>query len=234
MGRPPIGKRAMTAAERQQRRRKRLAKENSKTELGKLKRARREQELAGKIERAAKTLGNSLHGIVLADPPWSRKTWSEAGKSRDPANHYPTPGEAYLSQLKIPAARDCILFMWSTGEHLAQAMRLIEAWGFTYKSQMVWKKPNISTGHWVRTKHELVLIAAKGSPVAPAPGTQANSVFEAPTTGEHSEKPPFVHEMIERLWPNTTKLEMFARAARPGWTVWGAEAPQDTDSDIAA
>ena len=60
-------------------------------------------------------------------------------------------------------------------------MRLIEAWGFTYKSGAVWVKPKISTGYWFRTQHEMLLVATKGSPVAPAPGTQMSSVFEAPS-----------------------------------------------------
>ena len=63
--------------------------------------------------------------------------------------------EDQLRRLQIPAADDCILFLWTTGEHLGQAMRLIEAWGFTFASQMVWMKPKISTGHWVRTQHEM-------------------------------------------------------------------------------
>jgi N6-adenosine-specific RNA methylase IME4 len=201
-------------------------KVSAKTENGKQKRSGRERSVAAKIEQAAASTDTSVYGIILTDPPWSRETWSEAGKSRDPANHYPTQGEEYLSKLPIPAAPDCILFMWSTQEHLAQAMRLIVAWGFTYKSGAVWVKPKMSTGYWFRTQHELVLVATKGSPVAPAPGTQISSVFEAPV-GRHSEKPPIVHEMIERLWPTTDKLEMFARAARPGWARWGAEAPED-------
>ena len=208
-------------------------KVSAKTELGKIKRSRRERDLAEKIGLAAETIDEALYGIILTDPPWSRETWSEAGKSRDPSNHYATQSEEYLANMPMPAADDCILFMWSTQEHLDQAMRLIEAWGFIYKSGAVWVKPKISTGYWFRTQHELLLVATKGNPVAPAPGTQISSVFEA-DVGRHSEKPPIIHEMIERLWPTTDKLEMFARRARPGWALLGAEAPEDPANDDEA
>ncbi len=199
------------------------AKVDAKTRAKQIRRESREKQLGEKIADAAATLGQRRYGVIMADPPWARTTWSEAGKSRDPANHYPTMGEHKIVMLPPPAAADCVLFLWTTGEHHAQAMRLIEAWGFAYKSQIIWRKPKISTGYWVRTRHETLLIATKGSPVAPAPGEQPESVVDA-DVGEHSEKPDVFDELVERLWPNTPKLEMYARRARPGWDVWGAEA----------
>ena len=84
-------------------------------------------------------------------------------------------------------------------------MRLVGAWGFRFKSCGVWRKPKLGTGYWWRSNGDFILVATRGEPVAPAPGTQ----------------------MIERLWPDTPKVEMFARAARDGWDVWGAGAPRD-------
>ena len=72
--------------------------------------------------------------------------------------------------------------------------------------------------------HELLLVGTRGDVPAPALGMQVSSVIEAPR-GRHSEKPAIFAEHIERLYPNTPKLEMFARKARPGWDVWGNEAP---------
>jgi N6-adenosine-specific RNA methylase IME4 len=105
---------------------------------------------------------------------------------------------------------------------LANAMALISAWGFTYKSLHGWPKPGQGTGHWNRENLELLMVATKGQPVAPAPGQQLPAWIEAPR-GKHSEKPDIFAEMIERLWPSTPKLEMFARRRRDGWDSWGNE-----------
>jgi N6-adenosine-specific RNA methylase IME4 len=106
---------------------------------------------------------------------------------------------------------------------LLEALRVMEAWGFTYRSHIAWVKDRIGTGYWVRNRHELLLIGTRGDVPAPAPGDQPESFFEAPR-GQHSEKPAAVYEMIERLFPNVPKLEMFARDRREGWEVWGVEA----------
>jgi N6-adenosine-specific RNA methylase IME4 len=86
-------------------------------------------------------------------------------------------------------------------------------------------KDRIGLGHWFRFNHELVLVGSRGNIPAPAPGTQWNSVFDADRRG-HSVKPDALHEMIEALFPSLPKLEMNARAARAGWDIWGAEAPE--------
>jgi N6-adenosine-specific RNA methylase IME4 len=88
-------------------------------------------------------------------------------------------------------------------------------------------KDRIGTGYWVRNKHELLLIGTRGQIPAPAPGTQWPSAVEAPI-GKHSEKPVF-HELIESYFPTRPKIEHHARGAvaRPGWEVWGLEAPID-------
>jgi N6-adenosine-specific RNA methylase IME4 len=97
--------------------------------------------------------------------------------------------------------------------------------GFTYKSAWFWKKDHEGTGHWSQNTVEILLIGTRGDVPAPTPGEQPDQMIEAPR-GRHSEKPAVFYEIIERLFPNTPKLEMFARSARPGWDVWGAEAPE--------
>jgi N6-adenosine-specific RNA methylase IME4 len=88
---------------------------------------------------------------------------------------------------------------------------------------MVWMKDKLGLGHWARNQHEPLLIGSRGTIPAPAPGDQLPSVLFAPR-GKHSEKPAEFAAMIERLYPLTPKLEMFARGPRPGWDVWGNEA----------
>jgi N6-adenosine-specific RNA methylase IME4 len=131
-----------------------------------------------------------------------------------------------IKAMKVPAADDCVLFLWSTVPHLALAFEVIAAWGFTYKSLIVWIKDRPATGYWARNLVELLLIASRGSVPAPAPGEQPPQVLEAlieAAKREHSRKRDEAYEIIEKLFPTTPKLEMFARKARPGWASHGNE-----------
>jgi len=112
--------------------------------------------------------------------------------------------------------------MWATAPMLPQALEVMRARGFEYRSQCVWVKDKAGTGYWFRNQHEPLLVGTKGNVPAPAPGTQYSSVIHAPV-GRHSEKPACFAEMIEELFPNTPALEMFAREPRLGWDVWGNE-----------
>jgi N6-adenosine-specific RNA methylase IME4 len=195
-------------------------------------RAQREQELGAKIAAASVQIDGMIaagqrFGVILADPEWQFETYGEGGMDRSADNHYPTtPVDQIMARpVRDLAADDAALFLWATAPMLPEALAVMAAWGFTYKSHLVWLKDRMGTGYWFRNRHELLLVGTRGRFVAPAPGTQWSSALAFPV-GEHSEKPPFAHEMIEALWPSLPKLEMNARAARPGWTVWGAEAPE--------
>jgi N6-adenosine-specific RNA methylase IME4 len=107
---------------------------------------------------------------------------------------------------------------------LPQALELMAHWGFEYKSHFAWVKDRIGTGYWNRNMHELLLIGTRGGIPAPAPGTQWDSVIEAPV-GVHSEKPEEAYELIEDLFPKLPKIEMYARGKRAGFDRWGSESP---------
>ena len=103
-------------------------------------------------------------------------------------------------------------------------MKVIEAWGFTYRTNMVWVKDKIGMGYHVRNKHELLLIAKRGELAVPNVADRPDSVVEAPR-GKHSEKPEVFYEIIERMYPDYPRLELFLRGeAREGWHGWGNEA----------
>ena len=121
------------------------------------------------------------------------------------------------------AAEDAILFLWSTSPMLYKAMKVIDAWGFAYKTCMVWVKDKIGMGHFVRQRHELLLLATRGRIPTPATTTRNDSVVEAPR-GKHSEKPEVFRELIEKMYPGVPKIELFARVAPDGWDTWGKEA----------
>lgn len=190
-----------------------------RAELKRRKRAAKERAL-GDEQRA---LPDRLYGVIYADPPWRFEPYSrDTGLDRAADNHYPTMDVAAICALSVPAADDCVLFLWATVPMLPEALQVLDAWGFTYRSHFVWLKDRAGTGYWNRNQHEVLLVGTRGDVPAPAPGQQYPSVIEA-AAREHSTKPPHFAEMIEELFPSLPALELFARAPRLGWEVWGNE-----------
>lgn len=187
------------------------------------KRAARERDLAAK--QAA--LPSKKYGVVYADPEWQFDVYSrDSGMDRAADNHYPTSTTEAICARPVGdiAADDCVLFLWATVPMLPDALQVMSAWGFTYKSHCIWAKDRIGTGYWFRNQHELLLVGTKGNIPAPAMGTQIPSLLDAPVR-KHSQKPAEAYEMIEAYFPNLPKIELNARAARDGWDAWGYEAP---------
>lgn len=201
------------------------------------KREARERELGEKIaggNAALVAAGESglRFPVILADPEWRFEPWSrETGMDRAPENHYPTTATRVIAERPVAAiaSDDCVLFLWATAPMLPQAFQVLEGWGFTYRTHAIWVKRRPGQirgpGYWLTGEHEILIIATRGKPPAPAPGLQWPSVFVAPI-GRHSEKPERAYELIEAYFPTLPKIELNARARRPGWEVWGAEAPQ--------
>jgi N6-adenosine-specific RNA methylase IME4 len=160
--------------------------------------------------------------VIYADPPWRYEHVETENRAIE--NHYPTLELAEICALPVStlAADDAVLFMWATSPKLAEAMQVIEAWGFNYRTCMVWVKDAIGMGYYARQRHELLLIAVKGHPPVPATDARPDSVQEWPR-GRHSEKPHLFYDLIERMYPNWARLELFARNTREGWDCWGNE-----------
>jgi N6-adenosine-specific RNA methylase IME4 len=203
---------------------------NVKVEVIKARRCQREQELAKGTKAASEALGKKLYSVIYADPPWRYDNPPMGDVARQNEQHYPSMALDDIKALPIPAAESCVLFLWATVPMLPEAIEVMKAWGFTYKSSSTWVKDKAGTGYWVRGIVEHLLIGRRGDVPAPAPGDQFPGIIEAPH-GRHSEKPDIFAEHIERLFPNVPKLEMFARAARPSWDVWGNEVSPPTVAD---
>jgi N6-adenosine-specific RNA methylase IME4 len=158
--------------------------------------------------------------IILADPPWRFDVPSSF--SRTPENHYPCMHLEEIMALPVDniATDDAALFLWTTSAHLSVALQVIEGWGFAYKSNLVWDKDKIGLGHYFRNQHETLLLASRGEMPPPLPENRQSSVIRAPR-GAHSEKPAAVYQLIERMYPGLTRIELFARQQQPGWNVWG-------------
>jgi N6-adenosine-specific RNA methylase IME4 len=187
-----------------------------------LRRQERERELGEKTRAALRQLDTlPRYPVLYADPPWPWESWSnETGMDRAPM--YPVMSLEDIRALAVPAADDCVLFLWATPPLVDEAIQVMKTWGFAYKSQIIWDKEKIGTGFWARAQHEVLLIGTRGDVPAPAPGTQPPSVIRA-KPGAHSEKPGIFAEIIEGLFPTVPKLEMFARQQRKGWSTWGNE-----------
>jgi N6-adenosine-specific RNA methylase IME4 len=192
-------------------------------------RAERELELAHKQI----ALPTKCYGVIVEDFEWDQKVWSrDTGMDRHAANHYSTSKAAHTAeeiiehtkQRFVCAADDCVLFMWTTNQHLAIAIDVMRLREFKYKTNYAWGKDKIGLGYWNREKHELLLVGTRGNIPCPAPGEQWESLIMAPR-GRHSEKPEVFLKMIEEYFPNLPKIELNRRGpARPGWEAWGNEA----------
>ncbi len=175
--------------------------------------------------------GRPSYNLVLADPPWSFKPWSDdTGSDRSAANHYAVMTTAEIAALPVPAiaAPDCILFLWATAPMLFEAGDVLRAWGFEYRTGAVWDKVHFGTGYIFRNQHEHLLYAVRGKP--PAPEVVRSSVITA-KRGKHSAKPEAALQLIEAAYPELPKIELFRRGPpRPGWDAWGNEAELGTQA----
>lgn len=174
------------------------------------------------------TLPDGRWLVAYADPPWR---YDFDVESRATEKHYQT-----LTLQQIINYRDdngtiitdkfadnCVLFLWATAPKLNEALEVIRAWGFTYKTNLIWVKDKIGLGWYCRNKHELLLIAERGVMPLPAPARRPASVIMAPRTN-HSTKPKSLYRLIERAYPSYEYLELFHRGnKRKGWTCWGNE-----------
>ena len=164
--------------------------------------------------------------IILVDPPWSYNDKALAGQ-RGAACKYPVMTTYEISRLPVEglADNDCILFVWCTWPHIFDAPKIIESWGFEYKTvAFVWIKKNEngtvfkSLGHWTRSNSEFCLLATKGKPKRI--DASISQIIES-IPREHSKKPDIVRDRILKLCGDLPRIELFARTRVHGWDVWG-------------
>lgn len=190
-----------------------------------IRRAERIERLAATCNQNAPLPRDRRYAVLYADPPWHFEVYNEeSGVERAAGNHYPTMSLNEICALPVLnlATADAVLFMWTTAPHLRESFEVLAAWGFEYKTNIVWVKDKIGLGYFVRNQHELLLMATRGDMPSPLPANRPSSVIGAPRR-EHSRKPDAAYALIERMFPELPKLELFARHARDGWDVWGNE-----------
>ena len=173
------------------------------------------------------------YDIIYADPPWQYERKKVQGAAE---NHYSTMSNKDICNLNIAelANKDCVLFLWATFPKLPEALQVIKAWGFHYKTiAFLWLKQNKSKkgwffglGFWTRGNAEICLLATKGKP-----HRKSNKVhqFIISPIREHSRKPNEAREKIVELMGDIPRLELFAREKTNGWDVWGNEIECDVE-----
>lgn len=198
-----------------------------KTLLDASRKVREEQRREERDEKlsaeATSLLDGQEYAVLYADPPW-RYEFSKSD-SREIENQYPTMTLEEIKALDVPSIchEDAVLYLWATSPKLLDALEVMEAWGFTYRSQAVWVKDKIGMGYWWRNQHEILLVGVKGNFPPPVSDMRVSSVHNAPRF-EHSEKPVYFAQQIERWYPDMAKIELFSRSPRVGWTAWGNQA----------
>lgn len=188
---------------------------------------------------ASEDLISSVHGkfgTILADPPWQFQ--NSTGKVAPEHKRLARYGTMKLQEIKeLPvsmyAADKCHLYLWVPNALLQEGLDVMRAWGFTYKANIVWHKirkdggsDGRGVGFYFRNVTELVLFGVRGKNARTlAPGRRQVNLLGT-RKREHSRKPDEIFPIIEACSPGP-HLELFARERRPGWTVWGNQAPAD-------
>lgn len=182
--------------------------------------------------------------IIYADPPWAYNQRADTDSFRGGAmRHYSTMTTPQICALSIAklAAKEAMLFMWATFPCLPDALQVIEAWGFEYCTcAFTWVKlnpksaaPFFGVGYYTKSNAEICLLARRGTKaIKPAVNTESQIIISPRM--EHSRKPDEARQRIERMYPQCSKVELFARQAVPGWDVWGNQIEVSAGLEILA
>lgn len=175
---------------------------------------------------------NKKYKIIYADPPWSYKVWPKNnGTGRTAESHYKTMDVNDICDLPINRIADdnCVLFMWITSPCLQEGLKVIDAWGFKYKTiGFTWIKQNKTKnslfwgmGYYTRANAELCLLATKGKPLKRVSRSVHQVILSK--IREHSRKPDETRDRIVQLFGDLPRIELFARQQVDGWDCWGNE-----------
>jgi N6-adenosine-specific RNA methylase IME4 len=193
---------------------------------------------AGEMPRAAFPVG-------YADPPWEQEAWSdETGQDRGLL--YPSMPldeiKALCAGENSPFTPDAVVHLWVPSNRVDDGIEVLRAWGFEFVTIWTWDKEDMGMGRWLRDQTEHILIGKRGNFPGLLPGTQPRSLHRE-KKGEHSRKPVFFAEEIDRLYPDMRKIELFQRREslvdgdvrlNGKWHFWGFEAGESDESREAA
>lgn len=168
--------------------------------------------VAADVDRRARRLPKGRFEVIVVDPPWAYANVDVT---------YPVMTVEEIAELPVGdlAARDCVVWLWTTNAMMRHAYTVLDTWGLREQTILTWSKDRMRRGWYLRNQTEHAVLATKGQPKL-ARGSQT-TLLAAPTR-QHSRKPEEFYRLVESLCPGR-KLDMFARESRPGWTTWGLE-----------
>ena len=178
-------------------------------------------------------LPKGKYQVIYMDIPWAYDVDLSTGATRSPENSYSVMDLEKIKNFGLRvrelAADDCVLFMWITAPKLNWMGEVLEAFGFEYKTNLIWDKVKPNLGHYSSVRHEILIIAGKGKCAPTCDGETIQSIDSVQSiekSSRHSEKPLEFMDIIDKLYPSYRKIELFARnkEKRKGWDYWGQEA----------
>ena len=167
-----------------------------------------------------------LYRVVYADPPWKYGNVRYRGATEQ-SDRYSLMTTEQICDIPVVdhVNDDAVLFLWATSPILhPDAFQVIEAWGFEYKAAFIWDKVKHNMGYYNSVRHELLLIATRGS-CTPDVTKLYDSVQTIERSKEHSEKPEEFREIIDTLYPQGSRVELFSRKKVKGWNSYGDGIP---------
>jgi len=167
----------------------------------------RAQERKSETATSAIALNNTFN-VIYVNAPWDADKRPAEITFDDAKN------------LKIPTEEDAVLFLWSSSPNLEKSLRLMNAWGFKYKTNLIWDKTENHANAFIRGQHNILLIGIKGKFPLPDVTTGISSVYRE-ESNDHSDKPKWFYEQIEKFYPNGKFLEIFSsQAFNSKWNIW--------------
>lgn len=175
--------------------------------------------------------------LLVVDPPWDFDHYSGKGNEKSAQRQYPCMKDQQILDLPVGqlASMNCLLYLWATAPQLPLAISCVTAWGFQYKSFMVWRKitakgkERMSTGYRVRSSGEIVIVGALGNPKQ---SWVPRTIFDG-VVREHSRKPEEFYAICDRVMPHARRADVFSREQRSGWHAFGNETTKFNERQAA-
>ena len=178
-------------------------------------------------------LPKGKYQVIYIDIPWAYDVDLSEGATRSPTNNYPVMElediKKFGEEIKKISHENCTMFLWITAPKLNWMNEVLDSFGFDYKTNLIWDKVKPNMGHYSSVRHEILIIAGRGKCAPTCDGKTIQSIDSVQSIEKskiHSQKPEEFIDIIDKLYPNTKKIEIFARnnKKRENWCYWGNEA----------
>ena len=198
---------------------------NVHKEIRKKENIERREKIKDQFSQAPQLQSKKTYRVIYADPPWLYDKGKELSDSYgDVSKHYPPMELQDICDLPVSELCDknSVLFLWATAPKLPEALEVMKAWGFEYKTNVIWDKVGHNFGYYFSVRHEILLIGGKGSST-PDNRKLHDSVISIEKSKKHSEKPQYFKELINTLYTEGNKIELFCRESSLNFDAWGNE-----------